>query len=144
MPLPASYTEAALAAFMEDELASVGADLAIGDTNLLPEAVNEIAGLLGHAVASETDVMKLRTLARWQAWLAARKAAARQFDTSLSGGKNFKLSQVWQQINVELAMASAAAARYPEGRTAISGGIAVLTSIDDAGPYGAASVSEFG
>jgi hypothetical protein len=144
MPLPAAYDENSLAAFMEDELASVGEDLAIGDTNLLPEAVNEIAGLIGHAIASEPDVMKLRALARWLAWLAARKAAARQFDTALTGGKSFKLSQVWQQIDVELAMASAAAARYPEGRTAIAGGIAVLTTIDDAGPYGTGTASEFG
>lgn len=147
MALPSVYTEGSLAAFMESELAAVGEDLTIGDTDLLVEAVNEIIGLLGHALSAETTtagVMKVRALARWQAWLAARKAAARQFDTTASG-RAFKLSQVWAQINYELSYAAAAASRYPEGADAGAGGYISLTTITSNGPYDApVAGSEFG
>jgi hypothetical protein len=150
MPLPSSYTESSLAALMEAELGAVGADLAIADGDALTEAVNEVAGLFGVTnVASITyagvaDVMKVRAIARWKAWAAARKEAARQFDTQPGPGRNFHLTDVWKQINVELNAAAMAAAVYPEGASALSGGFVTITSIANTGPYGSVTVPEFG
>jgi hypothetical protein len=150
VPLPASYTESSLAAFMEVELGAVGTDLAIADGDALTEAVNEVAGLFGVSnvaaisYASVADVMKVRALARWQAWLAAESAAARQFDTRPSSGREFKLTDVWDQIQVKLRSAAMAAAIYPEGASALSDGFVTISSIADSSPYGAATVSEFG
>jgi hypothetical protein len=150
MPLPTAYTEFSLSAFMEAELGAVGADLTIADGDALTEAVNEVAGLFGVSnvaaisYASVADVMKVRAIARWKAWAAARKEAARQFDTSPGSGRSFKLTDVWKQIDVELTAASMAAAVYPEGASALSGGFVTITSIADTSPYGAATVSEFG
>jgi hypothetical protein len=70
MPLPAAYDENSLAAFAEAELGPLAVSLGLGEGDALPEAVNEVIGLLGHALSEETTtagLMKVRALARWQA-----------------------------------------------------------------------------
>jgi hypothetical protein len=122
MPLPSSYSEASLIALMETEVGPLLAPLGLDVSDALLEASNEVAALLGHAVASETDVAKLRTLARWQAWLAAYSAAANQFDLK-TGTSSLTRSQMFGQIERRLALAERAARRYPEAAVLLSGGL---------------------
>lgn len=110
MPLPAVYTEDSLIAYMEAELGETGTTLGLSESDALPEAVNEVIGLLGHALSEETTtsgLMKVRAAARWQAWKSALNVAAGRFDVSLAGGKKFVQSQIFEQINAKLATTEA-------------------------------------
>lgn len=145
-PLPASYTESTLSALMEAELGAVGVALGIGDSDALPEAVNEVIGILGHALSQETTtagLMKVRAIARWQAWQAAFNAATNDKDLK-AGTTAITMSQRFDHIQRRLAQAEAAASRYSEVQAVLAGSMAVITSIVDAGPYGVAALTEFG
>lgn len=108
MPLPSAYTEASLAAYMEAVLGETGVTLGLPDSDALPEAVNEVIGLLGHDLSEETSttgLMKVRASARWQAWKAALDVASGRFDVTVAGGKKFVQSQVFEQIQAKLKIA---------------------------------------
>jgi hypothetical protein len=128
MPLPAAYDENSLAAFMEAELGPLAVSLGLGEGDALP------AGL-----------MKVRALARWQAWLAAEAAATEAVDLK-AGSVGLTRSQLFDHIRLRLARAEAAALAYPEAQAAIAGGgVAVVGATTTAGsPYGWAAYPEFG
>lgn len=144
MPLPTSYSEGALLAFMEVEIGPLLADLGLDTSDALLEATYEVQGILGHAVTDETDVTKLRAIARWQAWLAAYNAATNQYDLK-AGSADLKRSQMFDQIEKRLARAEASASVYSEVQTALSGSsMAYASSISTGGdPYRWPSYPEF-
>jgi hypothetical protein len=148
MALPAAYTESTLSALMEAELGPLAVSLGLDEGDALPEAVNEVIGLLGHALSEETTtagLMKVRALARWQAWLAAEAAATEAVDLK-AGSVGLTRSQLFDHIRLRLARAEAAALAYPEAQAAIAGGgVAVVGATTTAGsPYGWAAYPEFG
>lgn len=125
MSLPASYTESTLTSFLETELTPVLAPLGLDASDAIAEAVNEVQGLLGHAVSEEdtvSGVMKVRALARWQAWLAAWNAASLNTDIG-AGSASIKDSQGFAQIEKLLARYERAALRYPEAAVVLAGGV---------------------
>lgn len=131
-----SYTTSSLLAFMETELGPLLASLGLDVSDALLEGVNEIAALLGTAIADVDDDLKLRTLARWQAWQAALNAAANQYDLA-SSGDSLKRSQLWDHLMRRLAAAEAAASRYDEVAVVLaSASTAYVTSSSGSGsPY---------
>jgi hypothetical protein len=146
MALPASYTESTLTAFLETELTPVLAPLGLDASDAISEAVNEVVGLLSPtALADETDVLKVRTLARWQGWLAALNAASLNTDL-VAGSASIKDSQGFAQIEKLLARYERAALRYPEAAAFINGGAeAVVSGMATAGsPYGYRPWNEWG
>lgn len=138
MSLPSAYTESTLLTFLESELTPVLEPLGLDVSEATAEAVNEVQGLLDPtALGDETDVLKVRTLARWQGWLAALNAAVLSTDLK-AGSAELKESQGFQQIERLLARYERAAMRYPEAAAFISGGgEAVVSGMSTAGsPYG--------
>lgn len=124
-----SYTPSTLATFMVTELSATGVALSLTDgSDAIDEAVNEVAAVLGVAIADETNDLKLRAIARWQAWLTAEAAATGQYDLS-SEGDSFKRSQMFANIQSRLARAEAAASVYSEVAAVLagSGGVAYVT-----------------
>lgn len=102
------------------------------------EAVNEVAAVLGVAIADLSDDLKTRAVARWQAWLAAEAAATNQFDLK-AGTASVTRSQFFEHIQSRLARSEAAASRYSEVADALAGagGTAYVTSVSTGGsPYG--------
>lgn len=151
MPLPAVYTEADLVTFMAAELGETGVSLGLDTDALdtLAEAANETQGILGVPLAgltSTADLVKVRAIGRWQAWLAAWNVAAGRFDLK-AGSSDLKQSNVFGQIGRRLADAERAALRYTEVQDALGGGsTAYVSSISTAGdPYAwPVTVTEFG
>jgi len=144
-----AYTADSLLGLMETELGAVGEALGLLETDALAEAVNEVAAMLGvDSVADVDDDLKLRTIARWQAWLAAEAAAVGGVDLK-SDGDEIKLSQRLDGIRIRLARAEAAAARYSEVQDALasSSGVAVLSVVSGmttaGNPYGWAACNEW-
>jgi hypothetical protein len=133
------YTAATLADFMVTELDATGVALGLTDASpAIVEAVNEVAAILDVAdVATLTDDLKTRAIARWQAWLAAEAAATNQYDLK-AGTVDLTRSQWFAQIGVRLARAEASAARYEEVAAIVSGaaGVATVSEMATAGsPY---------
>jgi hypothetical protein len=134
------YTAETLATFMATELGATGTALFGDDPAAAPavvEAVNEVAAVLGAAVADVSDDLKLRTVARWQVWLTAYGAAADQVDFK-AGSADFKSSQWFKNIEARLARAETAAMRYSEVADALAGvgGTAFVSGVSTAGdPY---------
>jgi hypothetical protein len=113
MAVPTAYTEDTLAEYMHSALREVATTLgfAPGDGDY-DEAVNE--ALLAYGVtdiAEATQIAKLRTLARREAWRQAQSAAAARFDFSADGG-DYSRSQLHKQITTNLERAEADAAPY--------------------------------
>lgn len=132
-----AYTADSLSEYMATELGATGVSLGIVDGgDALTEAVNEVVLLLG-ALAAQTDDLKVRVVARWQAWLVALNVATGQYDIK-AGSATLAQSQVFDQIMRRLAMAEAAASRYSEVAAALGGGsVAYVTSSSVASsPYG--------
>jgi hypothetical protein len=148
VPLPAVYTASDLTTFMAAELGETGVTLGL-DTDqydTLAQAANEAVGILGgdlSVLTSTADLMKVRAVARWQAWLAASNVAAGRHDLDKQGVKS---SQVFEMIQVRLAQAEGAALRYSEVQAYAAGGsVAYVTSIGAAGnPYAWPALTEFG
>lgn len=147
MPLPTAYDANTLAAYMVTVLGTTATALGwTAASGQLVEAVNEVDGLLTTGIAGQTtvaSVLKVRALARWQAWKAARSAAANQYNLS-SSGDSLTRSQWYDHLDHELYDAALAATAYPEGAGALMSGAVMITSIADTGPYGSVSAPEFG
>lgn len=125
MPLPAVYDEDDLTTFMAAELGETGVALGLAEDqqDTLAQAAVEVVGILGGSLASLTstaDLMKVRAVARWQAWLAAWNVAAGRHDLK-AGSADLKQSQVFDQIERRLAAAQVAAMRYSEVRVLVGG-----------------------
>lgn len=117
-----SYTAETLATFMATELGDTGTKLGLtAESAAIGEAVNEVAAVLGvSGVADVTDSLKLRTVARWQAWRTAKGAASGQYDLK-SGTSSLTRSQLWDHVNNMLRDTEQAATRYSEVALAIGG-----------------------
>lgn len=139
MPLPTSYSEPTLAAFMVTELGPIAPTLGwTSSTTRVLEAVYDVAGLLGAAIADVEDVPKLRTLARWRIWMAAESATVDQYDLS-AGNTRLSRSQLYDHIAKQLQRAEAAAQVYPEAQQSGAGGVVSVTSLfSTEDPYSAA------
>lgn len=134
-----AYTAATLLALMEVEISTSLEPLGLDASDALSEAVTEVRLILGvDDVADVDDDLKLRTIARWQAWLAAEAAAVNQYDLA-SEGDRLSRQQWFRNIQSRLARAEASASRYSEVQTVLAGsaGVAVVTGSSLAGsPYG--------
>jgi len=111
MAIPSSYTELSLAAFMVTVTRSVtGAlDWSADDFG---EAVNDTLLAYGvTAVASATDIAKLRALARVEAWRTVVDGTAADIDFAADGG-DYKRSQMHSQARAALERALEQAAPY--------------------------------
>lgn len=134
---------------MTADLGAVGVSLGfVADENdTLDEAANEVIGLLGGSLdglTSNADLLKIRAIARWQAWLAAYGVATDESDTE-AGSVKLKSSQTFTQIEKRLAQAEASALRYDEVAAVLAGGsTAYVTTISSIGsPYTYAVGDEF-
>lgn len=134
------YDAATLADLVVVELGATGVALGLTDSSAaVIEAVNEVAAILGvESISDLDDDLKTRTLARWQAWLAAEAAATNQYDIA-SSGDSLSRQQWFENIQSRLSRAEAAASRYAEAADVIygGGGTATVTGSGVAGsPYG--------
>jgi hypothetical protein len=103
MPLPISYTESSLRAYMETILDQTGIKLGLDQSDALDEAVNEVIVLVG-ALADQTttaQVGTVRAAARWQALLAAQRVAVGRHDLKV-GTADLKQSQVFEGLGALL------------------------------------------
>ena len=142
MPLPTSYNEATLAAYMVSSLGGLASVLGIDDTSMY-EAVNDVTQACGVAdIATVTDVGKVRALARVAALHVAQSTAAGWYDFNADGGE-YKRSQVQAQIQTLLTSAENAAMQYDAGYSVQVGTVAYVADpydwdIDDAEAEGVA------
>jgi len=114
MPLPTSYNEATLAAYMVRTLGELATMLAIEDVAML-EAVNDVTQACGVAdITSATNLAQVRALARVAALRVAQTTAAGWYDFAADGG-DYKRSQVQAQIQTLLQTAENAAMQYDAG-----------------------------
>lgn len=139
-----AYTAASLEDYMGVELGPLLSQLGLDTSDALAECVSEIAAMLGQSIPDVDDDLKLRTLARWQAWQAALNAAANQFDLR-AGSVDLKLSQMYAQIERRYAQAEASASRYEEVAATLAGagGVAYVTSVSTGSDPYAWPASEF-
>lgn len=114
MPLPTSYNEATLAAYMVSSLGGLASVLGIDDTSMF-EAVNDVTQACGVAdIATVTDVGKVRALARVAALRVAQTTATGWYDFAADGG-DYKRSQVASQLETMLAAAERDTLVYAAG-----------------------------
>lgn len=126
MAIPTAYTEDSLKAYMLSVLEDVGAQFFEWTPDNFNEQVIQTLLWYGNVrdVAGATDLVKLRALAAYTAWLKAWGAAVALEDFEADGG-NFKQSQIFKQIGQRLLAAWGEAYSYlPAGTLppVISGG----------------------
>lgn len=87
MPIPTSYTEHTLIAYMRDGVLRVtGRQLGLTNDSDYTDAVTEVTIALGvDAIADATDMQRLRTLARREAWRTAMQQAAGEHHAEADG-----------------------------------------------------------
>lgn len=96
MALPSSYSEAELRAYMVTVTSNVAAALGWSEANFA-EAVNDTLALYGVTdIVEATDIPKLRTLAKVEAWRAVADATVADYQFSADGG-SFSRQQLHQQ-----------------------------------------------
>lgn len=116
MSVPASYTESGLAQFMESTLAATAGVLSLaaadGDFD---EAVNSVLLAYGQTdisqISGSSNIMKLRLLARVEAWRLALATVSGDFDFEADGGR-YSRSQMHKQIKSNLTQAESDAMAY--------------------------------
>lgn len=141
-----SYTDETLAVFIATELGAAGVALGLTATSAaIVEAVNEVAAILGVAVADVGDDLKLRTVARWQAWRTAKGASTGQYDLS-AGRSSLTRSQFFDHIALMLTDSETAALRYSEVAAVLAGSSTAYVSAmsTDGSPYEYATCTELG
>lgn len=130
-PIPVSYSEETLAAYMLAVLADVGSVLGF-DGDEFDEAINDTLLAYGEDdIADATDIAKLRALARVEAWKLALIAAAARYDVS-DGTQSLKRSQILSQIKSALAVAVDDASAYTGDDSNVVGRATVVYADD---PY---------
>jgi hypothetical protein len=142
MPLPTSYNEATLAAYMVRSLGTLAETLGIDDASMA-EAVNDVTQTCGVAdIATVTDLAMVRALARVAALRVAQTTAAGWYDFGADGG-DYKRSQVVKQIDTLLAAAERDAMLYDGSGYAVAVGTVRYVGdpydwdVDDAAAEGA-------
>lgn len=140
MPLPAAYTDDALAAFVVRELGLVATQLDwVAETPRVAEAVIDAVAAYGTASAAQaTDIAKLRALARVAAWSAAVGATAGNYAVA-ADGQSFDRQQVHDHARAMLAEAERAASALGVGPAA-----AVVGRLDRWEPYSYRPSAEWG
>jgi hypothetical protein len=118
MAAPTAYTEKELAAYMHAELgpaaAALGLEVGLSDAGDYAEAVNETILQYGvTAISQASDILKLRALARVQAWRTAAAQMAALFDFGAEGG-SYQRSQMAASAEKNLARALIDALPYDE------------------------------
>jgi len=116
MAAPSVYTEKTLAEFMAAELGKIGTGLSytvgVADAGSYAEAVNETLLRYGvTSISAATEILKLRALARVQAWRKACNDLASNFNFSSDGSK-FERQAVYRQALVNLDSALVLAAEW--------------------------------
>lgn len=118
MPIPTSYSESELADYMITALSNVAAVLNwTNATDEIGEAI--IAALLAYfgtagdnsVIANATDVLKLRVLARREAWRAALAALTTKYTFS-TDGQSFQRSDMMKFAQTQLERAENEAAAF--------------------------------
>ena len=136
MTVPDAYTEKTLADFMAAELGKVatllGYAVGAGDAGSYAEAVNETILRFGAASMAEcTEILKLRALARVEAWRKACNDLTTSYRFS-SDGSSFERETVYQQAVQNLNRALGLAA-VVDGSGAYVIGVTRLVPVND--PY---------
>lgn len=111
MAIPSSYTEPTLKNYMLSVLKELGSVLSLAAESF-DEAVNDT--LLAYGVtdiADATNMLKLRALAKVEAWKVAVTAAGARIDWS-EAGASFKQSQYRTSAKEGLALAQSEATQY--------------------------------
>jgi hypothetical protein len=129
--LPTSYDETNLAAYQLVVLGDVGSVLGF-TTASFAEAINDT--LLAYGVvdiADATDIARLRSLARVEAWKLALVGAASKYDVS-DGTQSLKRSQLMGQIRAALSLAETDASAYIDDGSSTVGRSTVVYADD---PY---------
>jgi hypothetical protein len=118
MPAPTSYTELSLARYMASVLGQTGtlillaAPVDADDLGAYQNPIEEVELLSGVSdVADETDILKLRVLARWQAWEMAGEHATKLHDYR-QGRDSKELSRHYRNIDLQRKRAALAARKY--------------------------------
>lgn len=146
MAAPSSYTEAGLKTYMIAALSSVADDLGLTTASAaIGLAVTATERLLGVSdVATLTEMGKLEDIARWRAWLVALDTASSQIDLK-AGSAQLWQSQMFAQIERQLARAELAAMQYSEVADALAGGsVAYVASVSTGGdPYAYQPIDEW-
>lgn len=133
MALPASYTEAELAAYMHSVLGSVATALGwsvAGESYVEP--VNETLAAYGvddiAAISGRANIVKLRALARREVWRAVVAQSAAHYDVTADGA-SLTRSQIQAQAREQLRLAEIDCLTYdPAYRVSVTG-------IDHNDPY---------
>jgi hypothetical protein len=114
MSAPAVYTEKMLADFMHGELGKVatllGYTVGVSDAGSYTEAVNESLLRYGAAaIADAGEILKLRALARVEAWRKACNDLATYYKITTDDGTALERETVYNQalVNLDRALAQA-------------------------------------
>lgn len=112
-PVPTSYSETQLKAYMHSILATVADALGWSVVNNnYDEAVNDTLLAYGESdIADATDITKLRALAAVAVWRAAQQAAAGLINWSTFGDK-YDFGAIQDKIAKSLALAESNAVSY--------------------------------
>ena len=117
MPAPAIYTEVSLAAYMHDVLALTAPLLSLtltgnGGVGSYVETVNDVVlayhGNATGTIAEADNIIKLRALAKREAWRLAAGRAAALYDAA-SEDQRAEFSQLHKQALAQLELATKAA-----------------------------------
>ncbi|MCX6081786.1 MAG: hypothetical protein NTW32_19850 [Chloroflexi bacterium] len=119
MTVPSVYSEKSLAEFMQAELGKVAVLLAYAagaaDAGSYAEAVNESVLRYGSVLIADcTEILKLRALARVEAWRKACNDLTTVYKFS-SDGSSFERETVYRQAVQNLNRALGLAAEYDPG-----------------------------
>lgn len=141
-----AYTTGSLATLMVTELGPAGVSLGLTVASAaVVDAVAQVALILGDDIADLTDDLKTSTVARWQAWRAAKGAAVGQYDLK-AGTASLTRSQFFDHIALMLADAETAASRYEEVQAVLAGayGTAAVSGLSVGGsPYAYSPCAEW-
>lgn len=112
MALPTAYTDATISQYMVDQLGEIAGVLGWTWDTDLHEAINETLLAYGVDTLEEaSDLRKLRTLARWQAWRAAVDSLVARYHFSNPEG-SYSREQMLAGARAILADAEADASAY--------------------------------
>lgn len=124
MALPTAYTEGELKAYMHSTLGAVaialGWTVAAGDYDQAVSITLRACGVSD--IANALDMVKLETLARREAWAAAMRETAGDYDYSADGA-TYDRSQMHEQIKAQYELAVADALSYDDSYTVGEGTI---------------------
>lgn len=130
MALPSSYTENTLRDYMLSVTATVAGALGWTAVNFTEAVTDALVGYGVTDIAQATDMAKLRSLAKVEAWRAVADATVADYNFSADGG-SYSRQQVHQQAVAALQRAEAeAVARGYAYAPAI-----VLGSLQHSDPY---------